>query len=149
MKKNLFIGLITLVVMCLAGCNSNAPQLYMKSIYLTINKDEWKFDDKAKQFYAHFNLPEITADVFNYGNYSIHREYNTGTSDVYQVALPQSLYLSEQVQDTDSTTVTVYYQQLVDYRIGPKFVEIQVTNSDFYYAGYTPEAMLFHLQLTY
>ena len=98
MKKNLFIGLITLVVMCLAGCNSNAPQLYMKSIYLTINKDEWKFDDKAKQFYAHFNLPEITADVFNYGNYSIHREYNTGTSDVYQVALPQSLYLSEQVQ---------------------------------------------------
>ena len=43
----------------------------------------------------------------------------------------------------------------VDYRIGIGYVEIQVTNSDFYYPSdannnlIKPEAMVFHLQLIY
>ena len=149
MKKNVWIALCMLAGLFLTACNSNEPQFHKAVVYMEVAKNEWKFDKDLKQFYVRFNVPELTAGVFNYGNYSLHREYNTGTADVYQVALPQSLYLWEEVTNADSTTTIVYYQQLVDYRIGPGYVEIQVTNSDYFYGDYTPDAMLFHLQLTY
>lgn len=155
MKKYAFLCLLAVIAFVQTGCvfHGNTPTpdclYHAKTIYLEVKQNEWQYDAENQQFYTHFDVPEITANIYNYGNYSLHREYNTGTADVYQVALPQSLYLWEEVTNADSTTTIVYYQQLVDYRIGPGYVEIQVTNSDYFYGDYTPDAMLFHLQLTY
>jgi hypothetical protein len=116
---------------------------------LTVYQKEWTFDNDTKQFYAHFDLPELTSDIYNYGNYSLHREYNTGNPDAYQVALPQSIFCSEEIDDGQGGTQTLYYTQMVDYRVGVGYVEIQVTNSDFFYPATNPETMNFHLQLMY
>ena len=155
MKKYVLISLLALVAMCFTACEDRGPRVQRESVYMTVEQNEWKWDNEAEQFYAHFNVPEITANVYNYGNYCLYREYNTGTKDAYQVGLPQSLYLWENVQDSTGADVTIYYQQLVDYRVGVGYVEIQVTNNDFFYAedeqGYliNPEKMVFHLQLMY
>jgi hypothetical protein len=98
-------------------------------------------------------MPELTTDVYNYGNYSLHRVYNVQQKDEYQVALPQTVYLIENVVDAEGTVSEYYYSQQVDYRVGVGYVEIQVTNSDYFYSedsqGYliNPETMDFHLQL--
>ena len=149
MKKYVLISLLALVAMCFTACEDRGPRVQRESVYMTVEQDEWKWDKEAEQFYAHFNVPEITANVYNYGNYCLYREYNTDTKDAYQVGLPQSLYLWENVQDTTGADVTIYYQQLVDYRVGVGFVEVQVTNSDYYYSSVNPEKMVFHLQLMY
>jgi hypothetical protein len=162
MKKYLIIGLLAVMVLVMTSCSTcdckHEPtipcQFNKKTIDLTVYQKEWTFDNDTKQFYAHFDLPELTSDIYNYGNYSLHREYNTGLSTAYQVALPQSLLLSETVTQGSGTSV-VYYTQLVDYRVGVGYVEVQVTNSDFYYPTNTqgnlikPESMVFHLQLIY
>ena len=153
MKKYVLISL--LAAMCFTACEDRGPRIQRESVYMTVDQNEWKWDKDNLQFYAHFNVPEITANVYNYGNYCLYREYNTGAKDVYQVGLPQSIYLSEEVKYDDGTTGFTYYQQLVDYRVGVGYVEIQVTNNDFFYAedeqGYliNPEKMVFHLQLMY
>ena len=155
MKKYVLISLLALVAMCFTACEDRGPRIQRESVYMTVDQNEWKWDKDNLQFYAHFNVPEITANVYNYGNYCLYREYNTGAKDVYQVGLPQSIYLSEEVKYDDGTTGFTYYQQLVDYRVGVGYVEIQVTNNDFFYAedeqGYliNPEKMVFHLQLMY
>lgn len=156
MKKQLIIGLLMVVGLAMTGCRE-APECkyHATSIYLEVQSNEWKYDTDLRQYYAHFDLPAITANIYNYGNYSLHREYNTNTKDVYQVALPQSILNEEIVTNDDGTTASVFYTQLVDYRVGIGYVEIQVTNSDYFYPsdnqGYliNPETMIFHLQLIY
>ena len=155
MKKYLFISLLALGALLMTSCERNEPQLKKQSIYLEVPQSDWKYDSDIMQFYVRFSVPEITASIFNYGNYSIHREYNTGTADVCQVGLPQTIFVLLPVENPDGTPGEYYYQQLVDYKIGVGYVEIQVTNSDFLYEedklGYlvNPESMMFHLQLTY
>lgn len=160
MKKYAFLCLLAVIAFVQTGCviHGNTPtpdcMYHAKTIYLEVKQNEWQYDADNQQFYTHFDVPEITANIYNYGNYSLHREYNTGLSTAYQVALPQSLLLSETVTQ-DSGTSVVYYTQLVDYRVGVGYVEVQVTNSDFYYPTNTqgnlikPESMVFHLQLIY
>jgi len=156
MKKYALILLMALVGLSMTGCISvdTDCKYHAKPIYLEVQSKDWKFDTQNEQFYIRFDVPEITTKVFNDGNYSLHREYNTGTNDVYQVGLPQTLFLWENVT-SGNTTQTIYYQQLVDYRVGVGYVEFQVTNSDFYYPSDThnnlikPESMVFHLQLIY
>ncbi len=114
-------------------------------IDLTVQQADWQFDEETKQFYYHFEVPEITEDAYNLGQWSISREYNYGTADAYQVALPLSSYMTDTVQ----VESTVNYSQHLDYAVGVGFVEVFLTISDFYYDDFTPEAMLFRLQLTY
>ena len=148
MRKYLIIGLVALMGFLTSCETKNVCYFNKKTVDLVVKSADWKFDKELNQFYVHFNVPAITAEVYNYGEFSVHREYSNNKNEKWQVALPQSLYLSEEVTTEEGTT-TVYYQQLVDYRIGIGYAEIQVTNSDFYYEGYTPEDMLFRLQLTY
>lgn len=155
MKKYIFISLLALVMLCLSGCEIHNEQCRFHSLskYLAVNSQEWKYDKDNMQYYAHFDIPELNSDVYNYGNYSLHRVYNANTKDEYQVALPQSIYMIENVTDAAGNVSEYYYTQGVDYRIGVGYVEIQVTNSDYFYTedaqGYLvpPERMDFHLQL--
>jgi hypothetical protein len=156
MRKYVFMSLLALVLVGFSSCvvkESPECKFHAKSVYLTVYSNEWKYDKDLMQFYAHFDMPELTTDVYNYGNYSLHRVYNVQQKDEYQVALPQTVYLIENVVDAEGTVSEYYYSQQVDYRVGVGYVEIQVTNSDYFYSedsqGYliNPETMDFHLQL--
>ena len=120
-----------------------------KTVDLVVTQDKWTFDEGVNQYYCHFNVPELTKDVCDYGEISVSHEYNSGTKNAYQVALPETSYKQVYIEDTDSTTVPYYYQQHIDYAFGEGFVEVFCIISDFYYDDFTPEGMLFRLQLTY
>ncbi len=96
---------------------------------LTLAQADWKFDENTNQFYYHFEVPEITSSIYNAGQWSICREYNKGTVDAYQVALPTSCFMT----DTLYNNPVVNYTEHIDYRVGIGYVEIQLTNSDHVY----------------
>ena len=151
MRKYVFIGLLTMVMAVMVGCNDNSPKFHTETLDLTVLHEDWRFDTVAHQFYYGFDLPEITRNVYDYGNWTICREFYKKTWDAYQVALPMSMFMT----DTISPNEIVYYTQYVDYRVGVGYVEIQLTNSDYWYntdgSGklINPENMFFRLQLMY
>ena len=152
MKKYVFISLLALVALVFTGCTDcnckHEPtpecQFHKKTVDLVANASSWSFDDGANMYYCHFDVPEITSTVYNYGEFSVNRKYNSGTQNAYQVALPETTYLQADVEGG-----TVFYQQHLDYAIGVGFIEVFCTISDFYYDGFSPDAMLFRLQMTY
>ena len=127
----------------LNSCNTSEPcRFNKKTIDMPVPSSSWKFDKDNKQFYVHFDIKDITADVYNYGNFSLHREYNFGTNDAYMVALPLSVYNTDTLEELS----VVYYTQYIDYRLGVGFLDIQLTNSDYMYGAENPETMFFRLQ---
>ena len=135
----------------LTGCQRNEPQMQKKTIDLKVNKSEWVFDNNLGFYYCQFDVPELTSNVYNYGEVSVSREYNSGTADMYQRPLPLTDYKREQLVDSAGKPIDEYvnYQEHIEYLHGPGFVEIDLTISDFIYDGFVPDAMLFRLQLTY
>ena len=140
-NKVIFISLLAAVSLCFVACN-NEPKLKKKTRDLEVLANQWDFEKSANMYYCHFNVPEITSDVYNYGEVSVSREYNYGTRDAYQVALPETTYKSA----TSEATTVVYYTQHIDFRIGVGYVDIQITNSDYMYGQENPETMHFRLQ---
>lgn len=157
MKKVSFLFVFAALLLGFVSCESKQEckcdptpcQFHKKTIDLVVDQDKWAFDNDTKQFYCHFDIEELTADVYNYGEVSISREYNSGTKNAYQVALPMSQYMVEEVDDGQGGTTNVYYTQHIDYRVGIGDVEVQLTNSDYFYEAQNPESMIFRLQLTY
>jgi hypothetical protein len=145
MKKVLLILSFIAVAVGFTGCEDEPCRYHTQTLDLRVMQADWQFDDNTLQYYYHFDVPEITPFVYNYGNWSISREYNSGTKDAYQVALPQSVYMTEELADGS----IAYYTQHIDYRVGIGYVEIQLTNSDYFYEQENPENMLFRLQLIY
>ena len=150
MKKQLFI--VALLAFVLTGCKDTAKvsNTQTETFDLTVLHKDWSFDDKARQFYCHFDLPEITTQLYNYGNWTVSREYNKGDKNAYQVALPMSCFMT----DTLSNGSVAYYTQYIDYRLGVGYIEVQLTNSDYLYVyqggkPVAPEDMDFRLQLMY
>ena len=136
------------------GCVTQNEPYQQVTYELRIDQNEWQFDSETHQFYAHFTIKELTNEVLKYGVVSITRVVKEGNS-TYQVALPMSTYMGEEITYEDSTTAMVYYTQHIDYRYGEKYVELQLINSDWSY--YTdnndnfinPDAMTFIMRLTY
>ena len=151
MKKVSFLFVFAALLLVLTGCESKQEpcKFHKQTIDLVVKQNEWAFDDDTKQFYCHFDIAELTADMYNYAEVSISREYNSGTKNAYQVALPMSQYMVEEVSDGQGGTTEVYYTRHIDYRVGIGYVEIQLTNSDYFYEAENPESMIFRLQLTY
>ena len=151
MKKYLVICLFAVVAIGMTGCrNESVCYFNKKTVDLQVPQNKWAFDASANMFYCHFDVPELTAKVYDYGEVSVNREYNSGTNKAYQVALPETSYKVEEVDNGDGTYSTFYYAQHIDYAYGVGFVEVFYTISDYFYGDdFTPEAMLFRLQLTY
>ena len=153
MKKYFFVSLIALCVLVLNGCKKDQPECkyHVQTLDLTVAQPDWQFDKEAQQYYYHFDVPELTTYVYNYGNWTVCREYNYNTPDAYQVALPESKYLSWVEIDpaTKDTTNSGFYTQHIDYRVGIEYVEVQLTVSDYIYSDTNPEDMHFRLQLIY
>ena len=137
MRNRVFIGLMALVMMALTACNSNDPSMRKDTFDLPAYADGWVYAQDLMQYYYHFELPEITDAVYNYGEFSIHHEYNPGTEGKFQVALPETIYQGD-------------YIEHLDYTVGPGYVQIYYTRSNHTYPdNFTPGDMLFRLQTTY
>ena len=161
MKKYFFMCLVGVAALGMTSCRdcdcrhdqiSNTCYFNKQTIDLEARTTDWEFDSGANMYYVHFNLPELTSTIYNYGEVSINREYNSGTPSAYQVALPETTYRVDTVYSDPSdpaTAAPVYYQQHLDYIYGVGFVEIYCTISNFYYGGFSPEEMRFRMQLTY
>ena len=148
MKKYLLIGLVALMGLGMTGCTINSSsepseRMHKQTIDLNVKANSWVWDAGANMYYCHFDLPELTSDIYNYAEVSVNREYNTGSSKAYQVALPETTYLTEKVNNQD-----YFYQQHIDYAYGVGFVEIFLTFSDYVY-DQQPDPMVFRMQLTY
>ena len=148
MKKYLLIGLVAMMGLGMTGCTINSSsepseRMHKQTIDLNVKANSWVWDAGANMYYCHFDLPELTGDIYNYAEVSINREYNTGSSKAYQVALPETTYLTEKVNNQD-----YFYQQHIDYAYGVGFVEIFLTFSDYVY-DQQPDPMVFRMQLTY
>ena len=150
MRKYLFICLMAMAAMGLTSCDNGRDctckpcQFRQETLDLMVLQKDWQFDNQAQMYFYRFDVPELTAEIYNYGEVSINREYNNGTQNAYQVALPETTYKQE-----TSGSDTFFYQQHVDYAYGIGFVEIAVTISDFFYDDFTPENMIFRMQMTY
>ena len=132
----------------MTGCTINSSsepseRMHKQTIDLNVKANSWVWDAGANMYYCHFDLPELTSDIYNYAEVSVNREYNTGSSKAYQVALPETTYLTEKVNNQD-----YFYQQHIDYAYGVGFVEIFLTFSDYVY-DQQPDPMVFRMQLTY
>lgn len=151
MKKSIIICLMTLgVIAGFTSCKQgNRYQLNKYTKDLIVNAGQWEFDKGANMYFCHFDVEELTTEVYDYGEISVSREYNTGTKNAYQVALPETSYKQILLDNTEGSSDPYYYQQHIDYAFGVGFVEVFVTISDFYYDDYQPENMLFRLQLTW
>ena len=156
MKKQVLFALLAIVSFGLASCTSDCtcthepaePCKYKPlTLDLTVKQADWNWDNTNQQFYYHFDLPEITVAFYNYGNINVYHEYNKGLSNACQVALPQTICNAEEV-DNGGTKSWVYYSQIVDYAYGVGYIEIIVTNSDYYY-DVNPASMDFRVQLIY
>ena len=148
MRKKIIISLLTVMAMGFTACQKqNVPECkyHSQTLDLTVKQPDWQWDSGSLQYYFHFDVPEITSYVYNYGNWSICREFNAGIGDAYQVALPMSTYMVYAINDSTDG----YYTQHIDYRLGIGYVEVQLTNSDYFYDEEKPENMLFRLQLIY
>ena len=110
MKKVLLILSIIAVAIGFTSCEDEPCRYHTQTLDLRVMQADWQFDDNTLQYYYHFDVPEITPFVYNYGNWSISREYNSGTKDAYQVALPQSVYMTEALADGS----IAYYTQHID-----------------------------------
>ena len=148
MKKYLLIGLVAMMGLGMTGCTINSSsepseRMHKQTIDLNVKASSWIWDAGANMYYCHFDLPELTSDIYNYAEVSVNREYNTGSSKAYQVALPETTYLTEKVNNQD-----YFYQQHIDYAYGVGFVEIFLTFSDYVY-DQQPDPMVFRMQLTY
>lgn len=127
-----------------ADCKYHAVTLDLK-----VAQPDWIFDNNSQQYYFTFDVPEITASVYDYGTWTVCREFNAGTKNAYQVALPMSTYQVETLEDDQHKPYDYYYTQHIDYRVGVGYVEVQLTNSDYFYPTEKPETMVFRLQLVY
>ena len=154
MKKLTIILLFAAAVVGMNSCTRtyNEPcRFNKKTVDIPVAWSDWKFDNQQLQFYVHVPISSLTEDVYKYGNVSVYREYNKGTKNAYQVALPQSSFMT----DTLTTGDVAYYTQHIDYLTGIGYVEIQLTNSDYFYPTdeqgylYAPDDMDFRVELIY
>ena len=152
MKKFTFILLFVAAIVGMNSCTYNEPCRFNKNtVDIPVKWSDWKFDNEQLQFYVRVPVNTITEEVYKFGNFSMYHQYYKDTKDAYMVAMPQSMFMT----DTLDTGDVAYYTQYLDYRTGIGYVEIQVTNSDYFYPTdaqghlYAPDDMDFRLEIIY
>lgn len=144
MKKYLFISLLALVAMAFAGCEKNEPCKFNKvNIDFKVPQNVWTYNPDYGGYSAVYETKILSANIYDYGTWTMSHEYNPGTNDAFLVQLPEIVYL----QDEGSKA---YYSQRIDYEVHVGYVRVVVTNSDYtYYDNWKPDEMYFHMQIVY
>ncbi len=95
---------------------------------------------------ATFNVPELTADIYDNGIIKVYREWGTGTKDATQAELPFTRYQEYLADELNNTWG--FYSEHVDYDFLVGALNIYYTASDFDYElneSFMPEGMHFRV----
>lgn len=119
-----------------------------KIIDLDIKQNEWGYSNVGNNnyFFATFNVPELTADIYDNGIIKVYREWGTGTKDATQAELPFTRYQEYLADELNNTWG--FYSEHVDYDFLVGALNIYYTASDFDYElneSFVPEAMHFRV----
>lgn len=119
---------------------------------IDLKVDTWNYSNAANNnyFYADFNVPELTAFIYDYGLAQCYIEYNSGTEQRTQQLLPMSRHKEEQIVNAGGEKQWVFYTETIDFDYGIGNVRIYLTQSDFNYeidTKWEPDPMLFRLVL--
>ncbi|MBR1630855.1 MAG: hypothetical protein IJ680_03285 [Paludibacteraceae bacterium] len=96
-----------------------------------VSSSEWLKTNQSDNnyWYADFDIPELTSDIYNNGVVQIYREYDTGTADASQVLLPATRHY-EYLQD-EATNTWGIYSETTDYEYWVGRFSVYVTPNDF------------------
>ena len=143
MKKYLFISLFALVAIMFTGCEKNDAVSRKMTIDFRVPQSVWTYNEDYGGFSAIYDAPQLTANVYDYGTWTMSHEYGVDSKDPFLVQLPEIVYLYDEGTNT-------YYSQRIDYEVHIGYVRVVVTNSDYAYLNnWKPEEMYFHLQIVY
>ena len=111
---------------------------------MDITQDAWMYTNTENNnyFWASFDMPEITEDVFDKGLIKIYRTYDYWTDNPVQIELPHVRQAEYQISGDNWG----FYTELVDYEISIGSVTIFYTASDFDYEldeSFIPDDMQF------
>lgn len=111
---------------------------------MEISQDAWMYTNTENNnyFWASFDMPEITEDVFDNGLVKIYRTYDYWTDNPVQIELPHVRQAEYQISGDNWG----FYTELVDYEISIGSVTIFYTASDFDYEldeSFIPDDMQF------
>ncbi len=124
------------------------------NITLHVKANQWEYSGipNNNYFVATFEMPEITADVFNGGAVIMYRIFNYGTMDVTQMAMPFQRQVELPVKDEGGNISWYFYEEDLDYEIQPGVLRIYYTRNDFDYEldeTFVPEPMDFRCVVMY
>lgn len=123
-----------------AGASSNVIAFTMH-----VNQADWLYSDMDNNnyFWASFDMPEITEDVFDNGLIKIYRTYDYTSDNPVQLELPQVRHAEWYNSSYDEWC---FYTETIDYEIGIGSVTVFYTASDFDYEldeSFIPDDMQF------
>lgn len=156
MKKILLVFSIALVVV---GCNLthvDQDSATLKTIKIKVRAKEWLYtqqgnDDQYNNnyFYAVVNMPEITENVFDYGEVKAYAVFNRNSPTYARKhLLPYVLHVEEPTNTGD----WLYFTETYDFIYGIGWAEFNFRTSDFAYednVNINPPAMEFDIVITY
>ena len=144
MKKRTYFAVMVCVLVGFSSCNyypkETVYESNFKTLDLRVDANQWLVSQDGDYYYCTFNVPELTSQIYNYGVVTCYREYNKGTTNAYQLPLPQTIH---NVDAGDGTL----YTSTIDFSFAVGLVEIVLTNNDFKYVA--PERMDFRLNMVW
>ena len=131
------IIIFAIVLLGFVGCYDYNAGATLQTVQLRVESYEWTCDGDF--FYAEFTMPEITEDVFDYGEVKAYlvsnrMDYNYAQKNL----LPYVLHKDDG---------EFFYTETIDFEYGIKWARIYYTISDFAYEG-NPPAMEFDVVIT-
>ena len=153
MKKILFF-----VLMCctLVSCDYEVDGARLKTVRVKVDANEWFYtqqgnDDKFNNnyFYAAVEMPEITEEVFDYGEVKAYAVFDRNSlTYARKHLLPYVLH----VEEPTNTGEWLYFTETYDFNYGIGCAEFNFRTSDFAYednVNINPPAMDFDIVITY
>ena len=144
MKTRTYFAIMVCVLVGFSSCNyypkETVYESNFKTLDLRVDANQWLVSQDGDYYYCTFNVPELTSQIYNYGVVTCYREYNKGTTNAYQLPLPQTIH------NVDAGNGALY-TSTIDFSFAVGLVEIVLTNNDFAY--YAPEGMDFRLNMVW
>ena len=146
MKKILFI--LFAISLLFVGCDER--DVRVQTISVKVNATDWKYTDfpNNNYFYAGVSMPEITENVFDYGEVKAYVVYdrfdiNNARKNILPYVAHKESLLDEQ---------WYFYTETIDFTYGIGWAEFNFRASDFAYEedlSINPPAMEFDIVITY
>lgn len=155
--RKYFVFLLA-VVATLVSCDCSTTNIIgstQQVVNVVVNAQDWQYTAKNTDttpynnnyFFATIRVPEITDNVFDYGEVQAYIVYDRATKDPIQHLLPYVRHYEEQLDDTTWN----YYTETVDCTYGIGWVEFNYRASDFAYednVDINPNSMDFRIVIT-